>query len=144
MCSLILEATVTAFSVALNRKLIEVGHWMVVFEGFFVKCKFFKERRDNGLLSGKTPRGEYLWYWWLDQGEHQGIPRWWCEEQVGEQVKVIRGAWQPTKSDKTEWYWLYRSTYTKWFTPSLKGVLSIFFPLPHIKQHTQINWKTIK
>ena len=28
----------------------DVGYWAVVFEGVFVKCGFFEERRDNSLL----------------------------------------------------------------------------------------------
>ena len=29
---------------------VEVGYWAVVFEGVLVKCRIFKERRDNSLL----------------------------------------------------------------------------------------------
>ena len=30
---------------------VEVGYWAVVFEGVFVMCGFFKERRVNSLLN---------------------------------------------------------------------------------------------
>ena len=29
---------------------VEVGYWVVVFEGVLVKCRFFKERCDNSLF----------------------------------------------------------------------------------------------
>ena len=32
------------------RQEVEVGYWAVVFEVVLVKCRFFKDRRDNSLL----------------------------------------------------------------------------------------------
>ena len=29
---------------------VEVGYWVVVFEGFLVKCRFFEERCDHSLF----------------------------------------------------------------------------------------------
>ena len=29
---------------------IKDGDWTVVFKGVFIKCRFFQERRDNGLF----------------------------------------------------------------------------------------------